>query len=132
MRCPKFDRKGRRCLKGASRLPHLHVYEPLRQVGRKYEQEQADLTAFRLEVEGRAGGLCDARFVVKDEGGYVCAGSKHAGEHAHHLFPEDRDCGVHDADRALWLCPEAHRWIHDNPAAAQKLDLLRPLIDETP
>lgn len=82
---------------------------PLRQVGRKAHREQPDLDAFRAAVHARR--WCEA-------GPPACLYYRHEGHHAHHICPADRDRGLHDPERGLLLCAEAHRWVHGNPAAA--------------
>lgn len=48
----------------------------------------------------------------------------HPGEHAHHVTPKSRG-GPNDPSNGAWVCARAHRWIHDNPAEAERLGLLK-------
>lgn len=100
-------------------------------------REAPALAAFNTAVEARAGGMCEAPWYVVIEKGmaarvidvpHTCsqAFARHPGISAHHVWPEDRDCGRHDPDRGLWICRAAHRWAHDNPADAKLVGILRP------
>lgn len=97
----------------------------LRQRGAKTRRESQALIRARREIQERSAGLCEARKL-----GICGARVQHLGAHAHHVHPEDRDRGVHDPKRMLWLCPQAHAYAHNNPAKAKDLGLLRP--EETP
>jgi hypothetical protein len=102
--------------------------KPLRRRGRKAEREAAAWGACRQAVIERSRGWCEAWRL-----GYspVCLSALHGGVHVHHLFPEDRDAGRHDAARCALLCVASHDWAHQNPRAAAKAGLLRPgLLDE--
>lgn len=127
-RCNHFDRHGRRCLREVHWFG-LHTFAPLPSVGRKRIREQVALDAFRLEVKERARGQCEATALFAPDGGYVCDGRLHPGTQAHHVFPSDRDRGVHDADRGRWLCDVAHSFVHSHPDVARTLGLLRPSWD---
>ncbi len=94
---------------------------PLRRTGAKTRRESQALVRARRFVQERSAGLCEARHL-----GICGPWVQHLGAHAHHVWPEDRDRGVHDPARMRWLCPEAHRWTHANPARAKELGLLRP------
>ena len=108
---------------------------PLRRVGAKTHRERPALDAAREIVRARvycqAGGLSDLEGlpVCGPRFGLPYLWNVHPGDHAHHVWPEDRDRGVHDPDRMLYLCPTAHGWTHDHPLAAKALGLMRP---ETP
>lgn len=92
--------------------------------GAKAAREAPALAAFRLELKSR--GWCEASG-IRWEGAPVCGSTRtHHGEHPHHVYPEDRDRGIHDPARGLWLCPAAHDWAHANPEAAKHVRLLRP------
>lgn len=70
------------------------------------------------------------RSVRMPAGGFVdtllCeTAAEHAGEHAHHVWPEDRARGRHDPDRIVWICSAAHARIHANPKTARELGFLR-------
>lgn len=99
--------------------------KPIARVGRRKRREQAAESEFRAQVRMRAEGRCEAAGLATRVG-LVC-GTKygHQGHHAHHVWPEDRDCGVHDPERGLWLCFEAHSWVHDHPEDAKMLRLMR-------
>lgn len=100
--------------------------------GAKAEREQPALDAFRDALEQRSRGWCEAADVRDPETGNPICGIlyRHTGTDAHHLFPEDRDRGVHDPARGKFICRWSHLWSHDFPAAAKKVGLLRP--EETP
>lgn len=96
--------------------------KPIRRVGRKARREADAWAACREAVIARARGLCEGP-------GEVCGviyGVPHRGAEVHHVWPEDRDRGVHDPDRCLLLCTAAHRWSHANPLLASRAGLLRP------
>jgi len=106
-------------------------------IGPKAKREAAALEAFRHDVKERARGMCEAPW-----GGYKrdpqrpmreipiyahhSSMTYHAGEHAHHMWPEDRDCGIHDPARGLFVCAVVHDWLHKHPDDAKALGLLRP------
>ena len=98
--------------------------------GRKAKREQSELDTFRAEVKARAQGWCEAQTVgalTTTMAVEVCGTSfRHPGRHCHHVWPEDRDRGVHDPDRGLFLCAAAHGWAHTHPEQAAMLGLLRP------
>ena len=98
---------------------------PLRATGAKAERERPALDAFRAELRRRSSGRCE---VVTP--GCPTTGP-HAGAHAHHVWPEDRDAGHHDPARGLFLCADAHAWTHEHPAAAARLGTLRPDTEVT-
>ena len=83
----------------------------LKSKGRKAKREEPAVAAFRAAVRERAEGLCEAN-------GPACPLGPHQGHHAHHCCIADRRRGVHDPDRGLYVCAEAHRHIHDNPHEA--------------
>jgi hypothetical protein len=101
---------------------------PLRATGRKATRERKALDAFKAAVHARR--WCEAQGLLRGEGylrgKQVCSASLHIGEHAHHVWPEDRRTGKHDPDRGLLLCYVAHSYAHDFPADAKRLGLLRP------
>lgn len=113
--------------------------------GAKAERETPALDAFRFAVFENARGWCEVETIAEPRkpfpfydrlsvGGMrerICGTAvEHRGDNAHHVWPEDRDGGHHEADRGLWLCFRAHRFAHDNPAEAKRLGLLRPDIPE--
>jgi hypothetical protein len=95
--------------------------KPLPKVGRKAKREQQGWDACRAQVISRSRGYCEGNVLN------VCpSGLGHGASHVHHVWPEDRRDGVHDPERCLHLCAEAHRWVHDNPLEAGAYGLLRP------
>lgn len=89
-------------------------------IGRKAKRERPALDRFRRMVKAHAYGQCE---------GYIheiCVDVPHEGAMAHHIWPEDRDCGRHESKRGAWLCATAHNWVHANPEAAACIGLLRP------
>lgn len=79
---------------------------PLPKVGAKAKREQAALDAFRASVRERAEGLCEVGWWP------VCL---RQGNQAHHRAPSDRDRGIHDPERGLWVCGPCHNHAHANP-----------------
>lgn len=94
---------------------------PLRQRGAKARRESQALLRARRFVQDRSAGWCEARSL-----GICGPFVQHLGSEAHHVWPEDRDRGLHDPARMRWLCSQAHRWVHNHPARAKELGLLRP------
>jgi hypothetical protein len=105
-------------------------------MGRKAKRERPALDAFREALRSRSRGRCEARnlYLVPSSDGlgwdsihvpHVARGV-HDGCDPHHLFPEDRDRGVHDPARGMWLCRTAHNWTDDHPELAHRAGLLRP------
>lgn len=74
--------------------------------------------AFSQAVKARDQGWCMAA------GMGMCQSVRHRGQHAHHLQPRGRG-GSDDPANGLWVCWEAHDWIHDHPEEAERLGLLR-------
>lgn len=116
----------------------------LPRVGRRGRVSAAGLNPAREAVKARSGGRCECwlaftlngpaqmgdRDVRLPAGGFVdtllCETlAEHAGEHAHHVWPEDRDRGVHDPARIVWICAASHARIHANPNTARALGFLR-------
>lgn len=129
MRCVYVDRKGRQCVRYGSHL--LHAYARLSKTGKRVQRERADLDNARAAVKARSRGICEAAFerINEREGSedahFVCGTWKtHQGAHAHHVWIADRDRGVHDQDRMLWLCDASHAYAHAHPARARELRLL--------
>lgn len=99
----------------------------LPRTGRAAARSRAALDSARDVVRERL--VCEAARLTDPTNAarWVCdTPGPHRGAHAHHVWPEDRDGGVHDPERMLWLCADAHRWVHEHPAAAAELGLLRP------
>lgn len=84
----------------------------LPKIGRKARREAPDIASFRAAVKYRAGGWCETPTPA-------CPPGRHEGAHAHHVWPSDRDRGIHDPARGLYVCFAAHRWIHAHTGAAQ-------------
>jgi hypothetical protein len=99
-------------------------------IGRKARREREALEFFRDEVCRRDNGVCRAAMLRGPRNALLVCGRRglHAGTEAHHMWPEDRDRGIHDPERGLWLCTHAHRWAHEHPAEAAVLGLLRPAV----
>lgn len=96
--------------------------KPPRKVGRKGEREADAIAAFRSALYERSAGWCEAMNVPN-----VCTTRGwHRGSEPQHLWPEDRDRGMHVPSRGLWLCHAAHAWAHANPEEAAVVGLLRP------
>jgi hypothetical protein len=87
--------------------------KPIAAVGRKTTREADALDAFRAGVQGRSGGRCEL-------GAPACDPDPHGGGAAHHVWPSDRDRGVHDPERGLWACWQGHAWVHDHPTEAER------------
>lgn len=81
----------------------------LASVGRRKARTLAAERQFRQQVRINAGGLCQIHSPA-------CPPGRHDGHHAHHCAPSDRDRGVHDPARGLWLCFPAHAFVHREPA----------------
>lgn len=92
--------------------------KPLPAQGRKALREEGDLDAFRAAVARRSGGRCELAAPACDD-------APHPAAHAHHVWPEDRDRGVHDPDRGLHVCAAGHRYVHEHPAMAAERGWLR-------
>lgn len=121
MRCAHLDHKGRRCLKGWTPLPHLHAYKMPSPFGSVSAEKKHARAQFSEAVRERAGGYCQ---VGADDWAHVCGLTfRHAGEHPHHLRLRSQG-GPDDLSNGLWVCFDAHRWIHDHPEAAERLGLL--------
>lgn len=92
--------------------------------GKKAKREQNALDAAREILKARSRCRCE----IDIYGLFAPCGRAygHEGQHPHHVWPEDRDAGLHDPTRMLWVCAAGHRWIHDHPADASRLGLLRP------
>lgn len=80
-------------------------------VGRRGRREAAAVAVFRRDVRANAAGRCQVATPA-------CQSGPHRGDHSHHVYPSDRDAGVHDPTRGLYVCWAGHRWIHDHPDAA--------------
>lgn len=96
---------------------------PIARRGRKAKREASAIARFRREVRARAAGWCEAWDLKWPS---ICDARQHLGDTAHHVWPEDRDRGVHEARRGVWLCAPAHRWVHEHPADAALVGLMRP------
>jgi hypothetical protein len=83
-----------------------------------------DQRAFSQAVKRAALGWCMAAGLVAD-GLDVCQPVRHQGQHAHHRLPRGRG-GDDNPENGLWVCWEAHDWIHAHGDEAEQLGLLRP------
>lgn len=90
----------------------------LKPKGAKAEREDDDLYHFREGLRARSGGWCEIRTPA-------CPRGDHPGGHPHHRWPSDRDCGLHDMTRGIWVCPRGHDWIHAHSKFARILGWLR-------
>lgn len=105
--------------------------KPLPRVGRRKRDSRADEREMKRQLLERSGGFCEATRQLSDHFGHATAMSVcgtailHRGVDPHHVWPEDRDRGVHDPSRALLLCRPAHDYAHANPTMAKTLGLLR-------
>lgn len=99
-----------------------------RRRGRKAEREQPALDAFRDALRDRM--WCEAADLIDTDTDLPVCGryGRHDGAHAHHMWPEDRDRGVHDPNRGKWLCTVSHRWTHHWPEKAGVIGLLRAAL----
>ncbi len=103
----------------------LRSRTPLRKVGARKLRESAAERRFRRAVRDRAKGWCE---ILSPS----CPVGLHAGGHAHHVFPSDRDKGVHDPARGLFLCFPAHDWVHLHPVESRRLGWLMKEGDRWP
>lgn len=55
----------------------------------------------------------------------ICRNVRHKGDHAHHILSRGRG-GGNDPSNGIWVCWQAHDWIHAHPAEAEMLGLLAP------
>jgi hypothetical protein len=96
--------------------------------GAKAKREAPALRSANEAVRARSRGYCEAN--AQDDGvhGFPCSGwgAHAAAPGAHHIWPEDRDRGLHDPERMLALCFATHRWAHDEPKLSSAARLLRP------
>ena len=69
----------------------------------------------RDDVRARAGGRCQAQTPG------ACTGE---GSHAHHLTLRSQG-GTHTLDNLAWVCHACHAHLHDQPAWAMAVGLLR-------
>ncbi len=90
----------------------------MRRIGRRRRAELAALVEFRRAVQVRASGYCEGQAAG------VCRGYSHFGSQAHHVVPKARG-GGNEPENGLWLCVEAHNFVHTNVALATSLGLLR-------
>lgn len=93
----------------------------------KEEREREARARFSQALEDRSGGICEASNVCDSFGRRICGrAGRHEGADPHHVWPEDRDAGLHDPARGKWLCRVAHRYVHAFPHEGSRLGLLRP------
>lgn len=135
--CAHVDPKRGQCKRGVH-ATGFHVYKKLSKIGRKARRERSEADLARAAVKARSQGFCEVYDLVEQHTARLSDVNEvrkricgtillHAGTNAHHVHPEDRAAGRHDADRMLWVCSLAHpTWIHGHPSAAKALGLLRP------
>lgn len=130
MTCPHVDRRGRRCLRSLHFDP-IHTYGRVAVRGRLKARTAVAERAFRQALVERSEGWCEVSTVLRRQNDYglnqqICGTViLHPGRDPHHRFPEDRRSNRHDPDRGLFVCAASHAWLHDNPASAHELGLLR-------
>jgi hypothetical protein len=107
-------------------------HRPIQRGYRSPRKLQRDEDERRFSAILRDRGWCEAAGLTYD-GEAVCSVRwPHAGSDPHHVWPEDRDRGVHDPARGKFLCRAAHDWVHANPRRAKTLGLLRPDVRTDP
>ena len=84
----------------------LRSTKPIPKLGAKALRESEALTAFRAVVHARQ--FCELQTPA-------CPPGRHAGHHAHHVWPSDRRIGIHNPQRGLLACWAGHAWVHDHP-----------------
>lgn len=128
--CPTCGaRPGERCVSVGNRTP---VHKPHRQrvtkarkdeeatplpEGKRRPTSTTPSAATRRRIRARSGGRCEAQESPGCPEGY------HDGEELHHVIRRGQG-GGHGDENLRWICGDAHRWIHANPAEARKLGLL--------
>lgn len=85
----------------------------LARTGRKARRELDALSVFREVLRERSGGGCEVETPA-------CPPYPHHGCDPHHLNHADRDRGVHDPERGLWVCRAGHDWIEQHPELARE------------
>jgi hypothetical protein len=68
---------------------------------------------FRHALQLRSGNWCEVATPA-------CPPHRHEGCDPHHLWTSDRDRGIHDPERGLWVCRLGHDWIGLHPALARE------------
>lgn len=89
----------------------------LPKVGASKRRQKAAEARFRRALQDRSGGWCEILSPA-------CPAGAHAGVDPHHLCHADRDRGVHDPARGLWVCRAAHDWIETHPQESYRLGWL--------
>ena len=89
--------------------------------GRKALREESALFQFRAVVYRRQWCQGDTP---------ACPIGQHPGTDAHHIWPSDRDKGLHNPNRAALLCRAAHQFVHEFPAWGREHGLLKREGDE--
>ncbi len=74
-----------------------------------------ELDAAKRHVYARSNGVCEAMIVG------VCT---YRAREVHHVLRRSQG-GTDHPDNLVDLCPDCHRWVHANPAAAYEAGLLR-------
>jgi hypothetical protein len=102
---------------------------PIPKVGAKTKRERPALDAARVVVKGRT--WCQAHTLLDAHGVPICGTlCVHQGSDPHHMWPEDRDCGIHDPRRMLLLCRTSHDWADAHMTDAKTLGIIRPTIHD--
>lgn len=83
---------------------------PLRRRSDKAIARDAELAESRKEVLARSFGRCEANTPA-------CHPREHAGHHLHHIRLRSQG-GGHGPENLLYVCADAHAYIHANPAEA--------------
>jgi hypothetical protein len=90
---------------------------PLRRISAKRRRELAEYAKNRDARRVFANGQCEAWL----------AGCTYRGTQTHHVLPRGRG-GDDSFDNLRWVDAQCHAWIHDHPAEAAKLELLRSRV----
>lgn len=128
-RCPQTNRRGDQCRLPLGHNQRLHVFQVLASVGPKGRRERSLLDRCRTTVKDRADGMCEAwqhhLELVVSYPDQDCPPRPHLGGELHHLWASDRDRGLHDPARCVWLCSVAHLWVDREPSEASRAGLRR-------
>lgn len=95
-------------------------------VGRRAKREQQTLDFSRAFVLRRSGGMCEGPSLPG-----VHPSWQHPANHVHHVLSRARG-GGHDPSNLLHLCHSVHLYLHEHPAEATKLGLLKSARDVAP
>jgi hypothetical protein len=147
MKCGHVDRKGRACIRQFHIGPH--VYKRVAVRGARKARTAAAERDFRQKLVERSEGWCEARTVIDRwcpdsldlaDPDYLALVTRaqyellsrvcgtvilHPGRDPHHVDPKDRARNVHDPERGLWICGQAHDFVHQRePRLARQVGLL--------